>query len=92
MSKERTWVEEIEIAGSELVERVKELIQEGNVRRLIIRRSDGTTLMEIPLTAGVVAGGVVTVFAPLLAALGALAALVAEIKLEIIRVDQGDES
>ena len=91
MSEERTWVEEIEIAGNELVERVKELIQEGNVRRLIIRRSDGTTLMEIPLTAGVVAGGVVTVFAPLLAALGALAALVAEIKLEIIRVDQGDE-
>jgi hypothetical protein len=92
MSQERTWVEEIEIAGSELVERVKELIQEGNVRRLIIRRSDGTTLMEIPLTAGVVAGGVVTVFAPLLAALGALAALVAEVKLEIVRVDQGDES
>jgi hypothetical protein len=91
MSQERTWVEEIEIAGNELVDRVKELIQEGNVRRLIIRRSDGTTLMEIPLTAGVVAGGVVTVFAPLLAALGALAALVAEIKLEIIRVDQGDK-
>jgi hypothetical protein len=91
VSEERTWVEEIEIAGNELVERVKELIQEGNVRRLIIRRSDGTTLMEIPMTAGVVAGGVVTVFAPLLAALGALAALVAEIKLEIVRVDQGDE-
>jgi hypothetical protein len=91
VSEERTWVEEIEIAGNELVDRVKELIQEGNVRRLIIRRSDGTTLMEIPLTAGVVAGGVVTVFAPLLAALGALAALVAEIRLEIVRVDQGDQ-
>jgi hypothetical protein len=64
------------------------------MRRARAFHSSGTesTLMEIPLTAGVVAGGVVTVFAPLLAALGALAALVAEIKLEIIRVDQGDES
>jgi len=88
MSEERTWVEEIEITGNELVERVKELIAEGNVRRLIIRRSDGTSILEIPLTAGVVAGGVVTVFAPLLAALGALAALMARIRVEIVRAEE----
>jgi hypothetical protein len=92
MTEERTWVEEVEIAGHELVERVKELIEEGNVRRVIVRRSDGVTLMEIPLTAGVVAGGVVTVFAPLLAALGAAAALLARVQLQIVRVDEpGDE-
>lgn len=91
MTEERTWTEEIEIAAGDLVDRVKELIQEGNVRRLIIRRSDDQVLMEIPLTAGVVAGGVVTVFAPLLAALGALAALLAEVKVQIIRVEEKGE-
>jgi len=84
--EERTWVEEIEIAGSELVERVKELIKEGNVRRLIIRKPSGELLMEIPLTAGVMVGGAFTIVAPVLAALGATAALIAKVKLEIVRI------
>jgi len=84
--EERTWVEEIEIAGSELVERVKELIKEGNVRRLIIRKPSGELLMEIPLTAGVMVGGAFTIVAPVLAALGAMAALIAKVKLEIVRI------
>lgn len=88
--EERTWIEEIEIAGSELVERVKELVKEGNVRRLIIRNSKGELLMEIPLTAGVAVGGVVTIIAPLLAALGAMAALLAKVKIEVVRTS--DES
>jgi hypothetical protein len=89
--EERTWTEEVEISGSELVDRAKELIQEGNVRRLIIRKPNDDILLEIPLTAGVAVGGVVTVFAPVLAALGALAALVANVKLQIVRVtDEGE--
>lgn len=83
--KERTWVEEIEIAGSELVDRVKELIAEGNVRRLIIRKPSGEILMEVPLTVGVAVGGAMTIFAPLLVALGAMAALLAKVKVEIVR-------
>ncbi|MEZ4868027.1 MAG: DUF4342 domain-containing protein [Caldilineaceae bacterium] len=83
-----TWVEEFEIAGSQLVERVKEAVAEGNVRRLIIRNSDDKVMLEIPLTAGVVVGGVVTLFAPLLAALGALAALLARVKVQIIRTEE----
>lgn len=86
-----TWVEEIEIAGSELVERVKELIQEGNVRRIIIRKPNGVILLEIPLTAGVVVGGVVTIFAPLLAAIGAMAALLSDVRVEIVRVEEAPE-
>ena len=89
--EERTWIEEIEVAGSQLVERVKEIIAEGNVRRVIIRNADGRSLLEIPLTAGAVVGGVVTLFYPLLAALGALAALVAKVKIEIIRSDSGEK-
>lgn len=81
------WIEEIEVAGSQLVERVKELVSEGNVRRLIVRTPDDRVLIEIPLTAGIAVGGVVTIFAPVLAALGALAALIAHMKIQIIRAD-----
>ncbi|RIK37395.1 MAG: hypothetical protein DCC55_24470 [Chloroflexi bacterium] len=89
-TKTRTWMEEIEVAGSQLVERVKELVAEGNVRRLILRTQDDKLILEIPLTAGAVVGGVVTLFAPLLAALGALAALLARVKVQIERSEGGD--
>ena len=84
---ERSWTEEIMVTGNELVDRIKTLVAEGNVRRLIIRKPDGQSLLEIPLTAGVAVGGVVTIMAPVLAALGALAALIAEFKVEVIRED-----
>jgi hypothetical protein len=91
MNEEQTWTEEIEITGSQLVDRVKELVGEGNVRRLIIRTSDDKTLLEIPLTAGVAVGSVVTLITPVLAALGALAALLANVKLQIVRLNTEDE-
>jgi hypothetical protein len=87
---ERSWTEELTVTGSELVERIKKLVAEGNVRRLIIRKPDGESLLEIPLTAGVVAGGAVTIMAPVLAAVGALAALLTEFKIEVIRTDEQD--
>lgn len=79
------WREELEMAGNQLVERVKELIAEGNVRRLIIRNADDKIMLEIPLTAGVAVGGVVTLLSPVIAALGALAALIAHVKVQVIR-------
>jgi hypothetical protein len=82
---EHDWREEIELAGSQLVERVKELITEGNIRRLIIRTAEDKVMLEIPLTAGVAVGGVVTLLAPVVAALGALAALIAHVKVQIVR-------
>jgi Domain of unknown function (DUF4342) len=82
---ENTFTEKIEIAASDLVERSKELIEEGNVRRLIIRNQEDEVLMEVPLTAGVVVGGAVTIVAPVLAALGALAALLTHVKIEVVR-------
>lgn len=81
----RTWTEEVEIVGNQLVERVQDLVAEGNVRRLIIRGTDDKTLLEIPLTFGAVAGGALVFAAPWLAALGAFAALVARVKIEIVR-------
>jgi hypothetical protein len=85
---EHTFTEQIEIAASDLVDRTKELIEEGNVRRIIIRNEEDEVLMEVPLTAGVVVGGAVTIVAPVLAALGALAALLTRVKIEVVRTKQ----
>jgi hypothetical protein len=90
--EKRSWTEEIEITANELVDRVKELIEEGNVRRLIIRKSDGDVLIEVPLTAGVAVGGAVTLIAPVLAALGAMAALLVKVRIEIVRSDEEAET
>ncbi|MCB0098120.1 MAG: DUF4342 domain-containing protein [Caldilineaceae bacterium] len=84
-SNERTWTEEFEVAGSQLVARVKELIAQGNVRRLIIRKPSGAKLLEIPLNAGVAVGGFMMLAMPWLLALTAVAALVAEFKIEVVR-------
>jgi hypothetical protein len=90
--QERTFTEEIKVAGRDLVKRIRKLIAEGNVRRMIIRKADGTRLLEVPLTAGVAAGGVVTILQPALVVLGALAMLLAEFKVEVVRVkDEGEE-
>ena len=81
----RTFSEELEVAGNQLVDRVRELIAEGNVRRLIIRNQDGKTLLEIPLTIGAVAGGVVAFWNPVLAGIAVVGALVARLKIEVVR-------
>lgn len=89
--EERTWTEVIDVYGKDLVDRVKELINAGNVRRLIIRKPGGDVLLEIPLTAGVAVGSVMTLFAPVLAGLGAMAALLTMVKIEVVRVKGEDE-
>lgn len=88
----RTIVEEIELEGRQMMDRIKDLIQEGNVRRLIIKDTKGKFVLEVPLTVGVVAGGVFALAAPVAAALGTLAALVARVKIEVVReVDEAPE-
>ncbi|CFX27386.1 Domain of unknown function DUF4342 [Syntrophomonas zehnderi OL-4] len=82
-----SWAEEIEIAVEGLAERVKELIQEGNVRRLIIRKMNGDLLLEIPLTAGVAVGAVLTYLLPLLVGLVAVTGLLTRVKIQVIRDD-----
>jgi hypothetical protein len=89
--KERSWTDEIEIAGTELVDRVKKLAAEGQVRRIRITEPDGDLVLEIPLTIGAVAGGALVLAAPLLAALGALAALLTKVRIEVIREGGGGE-
>ena len=67
------------ITGDRLVEKVKELIHEGNVRKIVIRDKNDNAVAEFPLTLGVVGA----VIAPILAAIGALAALMTECKIEV---------
>ena len=73
--------EEFKVDGNELLKKVQELIKEGNVRRIIIKDKDGKTLVELPVTVGVIGA----VFAPVLAAVGAIAALVTECTIQVVR-------
>jgi len=73
--------EEYTVSGSNLVDRVKELLHEGNVTRIIVKDEKGTQLLEIPATVGVIG----TVIAPWLAALGIVAALAAKCKIVVER-------
>lgn len=80
---ERTAREEFRVSGEAVVAKVKELVREGNVRRIILKNDDGRVLLEIPLTIGVIG----TVLLPVWAALGAMAALVANLTLAVERVE-----
>jgi len=83
--------ERVTVAGNELVDYVKGMIEEGNVRRLIIRKPGGDVLLEVPLTAGIAVSGALALMAPVFAALGAMAALVAKVQVEIVRSDDTED-
>ena len=84
---ERTYTESFKVAANELVDAVRKIVREGNVRRVIIKQG-GRTVAEFPLTVGVIG----TVFAPILAAVGALAAVLNECSIEVERVDTNTRS
>lgn len=89
--EEQLVTEKVTLSGNQLVEYVKNLIAAGNVRRMIIRKPNNEVLLEVPLTAGVAVGGALTAMAPVLAALGAMAALLTQVKVEIVRTDRSDD-
>ena len=76
-------VEELQLVGEQLLSKVKELIREGNVRRIRIKQ-DGHVVLEIPLALGVVG----IVLAPTLAAIGAMGALLAQCSIEVVRAER----
>lgn len=75
--------EELQVVGEQLLSKVKELLHEGNVRRIIIKQ-EGHTILEVPLTVGLV--GVIA--APVLAAIGTIGALIANCSIEIVRSER----
>jgi hypothetical protein len=85
--EESSAFEDLKVDGEELLAKVRELIHEGNVRRVIIKNGEGTVLIEIPLTLGV-AGAVLL---PTLAAVGAIAAMVTDCSITVERRVAGSE-
>ncbi len=75
---------EFRVRGEDLLKKIKDLIREGNVRRIIIKDEQGKTYLEIPLTFGVVGA----VLAPVLAAIGALAAMAGNFTIQIVKRDE----
>ena len=75
------YTEEFKVRGEDLSDKVKEIINEGNVRRIIVKNKEGKTLVELPLTIGVVGAAL----APMLAAVGAIAVLVTECTIVVER-------
>ena len=77
---ESTFTESFKVAADQLVDAIKQIVHEGNVRRVIIKQ-DGRSVVEFPITVGVIG----TVFAPMLAAAGALAAVLTDCTIEVER-------
>ncbi len=82
-----TNTEKFTVSGSQLVEKVKQLIREGNIRKVRLLHEE-RTLIEIPLTIGAPAVAIGILAAPVLAALGALAALVTECTIEVEKIEK----
>ena len=79
----KTKFEEFRVTGGEILDKIKEILHEGNVRRIILKDEKGKTFMELPLTVGVV-GAIV---APVLAAVGAVAALASNLTIVVEKIE-----
>jgi len=84
---EDKFTEKIQVKGDELLKKIKELIHQGNIRKIIIKDSDGRTYLELPLNIGVVGA----ILIPAWAALGALAAIVSDFTIELIKKDDNTD-
>jgi hypothetical protein len=84
MTEPKTSTEEFKVKGEEILGKVKELVRQGNVRRISIKAEDGKPIVDIPLTLGVVGA----LLLPQFAALGAIAALVTNCAITVEKVDE----
>lgn len=87
--EEKTWVEEVQVQGSELVGKIQELLRDATATRVTICKPSGEELISLPLTVGVLVGGLLTLAAPRLAAIGAIGGMIAQFKLKVERHSDG---
>ena len=87
MTDINTTHEQFEVVGDKLLAKVRELLHEGNVRRVILKRDDGSTLFEVPVSAGHAVTAATLALAPVLVAVGAVAAVVSEVTVVVERQD-----
>lgn len=78
-------VEEFKVSGDALVAKIKELIHQGNIRRIFIKNEEGHTLIEIPMTVGVVSGVISAALFPVVAAIGVIGVMVAHLTVVVER-------
>lgn len=81
-------INEFKVKGQELIEKVEDLIKEGNARRIIIKDDKGRTYIEIPVTIGVLGA----LFAPVLASVGALAGMAANFTVQVIKREEKENT
>ena len=81
--------EEFEVTAGNVIKKIAELIHEGNVRRITLKR-DGKTLIEIPVNVGVTVGAITALVGPLLLGVGAIAAVVSKVTIVVERPPQRD--
>lgn len=86
-NQKQSWTERIEATGEDLRNRVEDLVEEGQARRVMVRNQHDDVLMNLPLTPVIVVGVVVTMVNPVITALGALGVLLAHLKLEVVRTE-----
>ena len=86
-----TW-ESMEMMGSQAIDFIREMAQRGNISRVVISQQNGKPVLNITLTAGVLATGAVTLILPHLAGLGLLGLLLARMRIEVVRVERADAS
>jgi hypothetical protein len=82
-SEKKTKTEEFKVSGGEILNKIKELLHEGNIRRIILKDEQGKTFMELPLTVGIVGAALL----PVLAAIGTVAALVSNLTIVVEKVE-----
>lgn len=80
-----TFVEQIEVAGEDLVSKIKELIADANAKRVVLRDSHGRELISVPLTVGMAGGALAVLAAPILAAVAAVGGAVARVRVDVER-------
>lgn len=84
---QKSWIEEVEVSGGQLVDKLRELLQQANTRRVTICKQNGEEIFTVPLTVGVLVGGIVTFSLPVLAAIGVVAGIATKLKLKIERAE-----
>lgn len=90
MAEEKTFTQRIEVAGSEVVEQIKKLLQDSKVKRVVLRDSKGKQLLSIPLRAGIAGGALAVWMAPVMAAVAAVGGAAARLRLDIERTEPAD--
>ncbi len=88
----KTFTEEIEVTGQQLLGEINRLIAQGNVHKLNIKSEGGDVFLSVPLTGGAIAGGILVIGAPWLALIAGVAGMLAHVRLEVVRSVPDDDA